>query len=277
MPSPVCPSAQFQKKSFFLFTFLKKLKKKTLPCCFSIQPATKYESKDKTHKEFANRDELMRHSIRNFEHSVNFIFQKLSFVHFMMTATHWLLLLPFTRAHNSVVIAINMAEMITLRSQTWFGISDEMKVRRPERLRSRCSVLLDVFNPAALQERRPRTRKRWDFGADIAGWSHDGFTVLITTWWNPLQRNLVWGGERQERISAHATWQIVASRILFISLSSRGEAWVYPIPSPFARGLLWHIANLAIIQFISRLSFYSRTRILRKFPMNTTGNSAARS
>lgn len=33
----------------------------------------------------------MRHGIRNFEHSVNFIFQKLSFAHFMMTATHWLL------------------------------------------------------------------------------------------------------------------------------------------------------------------------------------------
>lgn len=131
-------------------------------------------------------------------------------------------------------------------------------------------MFLDVLNLVACWEtrRRAQMRKRWD----ITGWPHKGTTVLIMTWWNPLQRNLVRGGagKRQERISAHATWQIVASRILFISLSSRGEAWIYPIPSLFARGLLWHIANLAIIQFISRLSFYSHARILRKFPMNKT-------
>lgn len=66
------------KEEFSLFTFLEK-PKKTSSCCFSIQSATKYESKDKTHKEFANWDDLMRHGIRNFERSVNFIFQKIEF------------------------------------------------------------------------------------------------------------------------------------------------------------------------------------------------------
>lgn len=118
MPSPACPSAQFhQKKSFFLFTFLEK-PKKTSSCCFSIQSATKYESKDKTHKEFANWDELMRHGIRNFERSVNFIFQKIEFrtLHDGRNSSdtwnrpliYWARLLPFTRAHNSVVIPIRI-------------------------------------------------------------------------------------------------------------------------------------------------------------------------
>lgn len=46
-----------------------------------------------------------------------------------------------------------------------------------------------------------------------------------------------------------------ASRFLFISFSSHRKGRIFPIPLLFARGLVWHIANLVIMQFISRLSF----------------------
>lgn len=80
----------------------------------------------------------------------------------MMAATHRILetgtnlLSQAVALHTSAQLCCNshknMAETITLRSQTWFG-PDEMKLQRPERLRSRCSVLLDVFNPVARQEK----------------------------------------------------------------------------------------------------------------------------
>lgn len=167
----LCPLQSAQalssiKRRVFTFHFPEK-NKKTSSCCFSIQSATKYESKDKTHKEFANWDELMRHGIRNFEHRVSYTSRWPQLIgHLKPALIYWARLLPFTRAHNSVVIPIDMAETITLRSQTWFG-PDEMKLQRPERLCFSLLCIAGCFQPCSPSRKDDHGRGRDETSAQM--------------------------------------------------------------------------------------------------------------
>lgn len=59
--------------------------------------------------------------------------------------------------------------------------------------------------------------------------------------------------------------QIELQNILFIGSSFPREQRIVPIPLPFANGLVWHIANLVIMQFISRLTVTAAQQILGAF------------
>lgn len=87
---------------------------------------------------------------------------------------------------------------------------------------------------------------------------------------SPLERPRIFGvGLKRRMYFCSRNLTNCTSRFLFISFSSCRENRIFPIPSLLARGLAWHIANLVIMQFISRF-FYSQAWILCKLVMSLT-------